>query len=329
VSGSSGPEGGSRPGPGRPPRLAVESWAPEYGSPVEAEALEPSDAQVDVAVEAPADGWAPLPSATGPAGTVRFVDGVRRIDARVWITGDDGVARPGIAASYAAGVARCDGAATVEAVEVRRGVFSASPALTAIPTRHGAYAPYAVAGDSVEELSLGVQQRMGALEALVAGAAPAADLLVVDGPLNKVPSLAGAVGYVKTHRRSYLPPELAPVVGALQAGERTPLFLMTTTWSRFSWYARLPLDGVPAHPWAGVVRGEASGDMAPAEARRLADLATATLPAFASTARRDPRAPQNLYPIGELERRLRHRLGDPLLCYRALQTAASDAGSER
>jgi hypothetical protein len=37
---------------------------------------------------------------------------------------------------------------------------------------------------------------------------------------------------------------------------------------------------------------------------------------------KDPRAPQNLVPIGGLERELRHRLGDQQVLYRALRAAA-------
>jgi hypothetical protein len=38
----------------------------------------------------------------------------------------------------------------------------------------------------------------------------------------------------------------------------------------------------------------------------------------------DPRAPQNLVPIGALERQLRHRMGDPGLVYRALRSAVTE-----
>jgi len=54
----------------------------------------------------------------------------------------------------------------------------------------------------------------------------------------------------------------------------------------------------------------------------MADLATASLPRFASSRHRDPRAPQNLYPIGGLERELRRRSGDARFIYRSLLTAA-------
>ena len=47
-----------------------------------------------------------------------------------------------------------------------------------------------------------------------------------------------------------------------------------------------------------------------------------TLPRFASTAYKDPRAPQNLVPIAGLERRLRGMLGDGRLLHRALTLAA-------
>lgn len=315
--------------PTSPMRLAVEAWAPEYGTAIGADQLPPAESDVDPDVEVPAGDWAPRTPSTGVSpGSVLFVDGVRRVDARVWIIDDDGLARAGLAASYAAGVVRCASAgrsprtAVVERCEVRRGLFSAAPSLSAVTTRYGTYRPCVVAGDGVDALSLGLQQRMGELEGLVVAEAADADLVVVDGPLNRAPSLSCAVGYVKTHQRRYLPAELAAVVAALEAGQRTPLFITTAAWSRYSWYARLPA-GVPpdpvAHPWAGVVRGEVSGDLAAAEAARLADLATATLPAYASAAYKDPRAPQNLVPVGELERALRRHLGDPALLYRSFR----------
>lgn len=310
-------------------RFAVESWAPEYGAPAGSEPLAPAAADVNPAVEVPVAAWAPRTPPPAPAPRrVLFVDGVRRVDARVWITGRDGVARPGIAASYAAGVACCEPAsARIDRCEVRRTLFSAAPGLEAVATRHGQYRPCAVATDGVDALLAELHEAMGTLEARVAAEADdGADLVVVDGPLTRLPAMPRAVGYVKTHHRSYLPPELDAVVAALGPGQRTPLFVTSARWSRHAWYARLPDAGGSgdrgAHPLAGVIRGEVSGDVATAEAARLADLATAALPAYASTAHKDPRAPQNLVPIGELERSLRHHLGDATLLYRSLRVAA-------
>jgi len=55
------------------------------------------------------------------------------------------------------------------------------------------------------------------------------------------------------------------------------------------------------------------------KARRLADLSASCIPSFAGDAFRDPRAPQNLLPIGALENQLRHQLGDPLTIRRAIE----------
>lgn len=310
-------------------RIAVEAWAPEYGSAVETTELDPSGAPVDVNVEVPSAEWGPLDAAALPLPRrVDFTDGVRRIDARVWLADPDGTARLGICASYAAGVVSCDGRAQVVAAEVRRGLFAPAGA-PEIRTQAGVYTPLAVAGGEIEQLSVALQQRMGELEVSLAedagsdlaGGPGAGDrLVVVDGPLRGRQHLTGAIGYIKTHQVGYLPDALAAVVGALAPGQRTPLFVMQTTWSRYSWYLRLP--GERAHPWSGIVRCEASADLPLDEARTRADQSARLLPGFAAAAHKDPRAPQNLYPIGALERELRHRLGDAAWVYRSLRAAA-------
>ena len=306
-------------------RWAIESWAPEYGSSMDAEGMDTTGPEADPDVEVPAAQWAPVsPTATTPAKRVLFVDGVRRIDARVWATTTGGETRAGIAASYAAGVVCCDGTAQLRSAQVGRGVFSSLAEADPLVTRCGTYTPMLADGDSVEQLVAELQQQMRALERATAAAVGTADLVVVDGPLSR-PAVAGAVGYVKTHHRSYLSPELSAVVGRLAPGQRTPLFRTVSREPRFAWYARLP--GGDGHPWAGVVRGETPGDLPLDRVRLLADLATVTWPRFASVAHKDPRAPQNLHPIAELERALRRRLGDAALLYRSLRLAAYSAGS--
>jgi hypothetical protein len=115
------------------------------------------------------------------------------------------------------------------------------------------------------------------------------------------------------------------MVGMLAPGQRTPAFLMGTSWERHSWYLRLP--GPAASPWAGVVRVECPAELPAAEVTRLAGLSQRVLGRFASTAYKDSRAPQNLYPIAGLERELRRRLGDPQLLYRALREASRTPGT--
>ena len=83
------------------------------------------------------------------------------------------------------------------------------------------------AGPAFEQLSLALQQRLTSAEVDLALAYraqnPAADdLLVIDGPLRGRTHLDRAVGYIKTHHASYLPPEQAAVVSALAAGPADP-----------------------------------------------------------------------------------------------------------
>jgi hypothetical protein len=111
------------------------------------------------------------------------------------------------------------------------------------------------------------------------------------------------------------------VVSALEDGQRTPVFATGTAFSRYACYLRLP--GGLATPWAGVVRLEVPADLDVPDAIALLARAAGVLPRYASEPHKEPRAPQNLYPIAGLERALRRRLGDEALLYRALRQAAA------
>ncbi len=301
-------------------RFVIESWATEYGSAVDAEGLDPSSRVADVTVEIPAMSWKPIaPPSTIRPDRILFTDGVRRVDARVWVGNNGHRAVPGICASYAAGAVMCDGRAEVVATEVERGLFSAASEAEAICCRHATYPVRRPESDSPEALALALQQRMGVLETALAESQDA-DLVVVDGPLKGPRSVSPTIGYVKSHHVAYLPDECDATVAALQPGERTPIFLIPGAWSRFSWYLHLP--GAVGHSWAGVVRCETSGDTEINDVIALANMSAGTLPYFASASHKDPRAPQNLYPIAGLERELRRRLGDQELLYRSLRVAA-------
>jgi len=301
-------------------RFAVETWAPEYGVGADEEALEDGGEAVDVDVEVPAAAWAPVRPADRPATRVTFVDGVRRIDARVWITDDAGV-HAGVCASVAAGAVVADGAGArvVEHRVERAVVATGATAGEAIDTVHGPYGFVSVHGDEPEAVYLAIHELMTALEAGVA-TTPDGGVVVYDGPLRGRHA-EQAVGYVKTQRVRYLPDALMPVLTSLDDGERTPLFLIGGRgFRRWSCYVRLP--GPRSHPLAGIVRLELPG--AAVDAAGRAGMLAATLPRFASEPHKEPRAPQNLYPIAGLEQRLRHLLGDPFVMERALRRAAGD-----
>jgi hypothetical protein len=310
-------------------KFSVDPWDPSYGASVETD-LDPSEVSVNADVEVRADAWGPIEATGAAAPVVLFVDGVRRIDARVWITDDEGGSEPGVCASYAAGVVRAAERAEVVQTAVRRGLFSASRAMRSITTHHASvvYPPHAATDGTPEALWIAIQEQMAHVEIEMAGAARAevdADALVLlDGPVTHRTHISGAVGVIKTHATAYLPRELHLMVGDLPERCRTPLFTIGGRGSRHSWYVRLP--GAPGAPWAGVVRCECSASLAPADAVVLAELVTATLPRYASEPHKEARAPQNLYPVGGLERELRRRLGDPDVLYRALRRSAHAAG---
>lgn len=316
-------------------RLYVDAWDPAYGTGFGAEdgrgPSAESTAQTIVDLEVMADSWRPLdpPADRRTPHTVLLVDGVRRIDARVWSEEPDGPTHPGIAASYAAGVVRCDlryGNAEVVRWGVQRGLFTPSPAAVDITAGTCTYAVHRTESGEPAKLVGAVQARLRQLEIEVSAAARADgdnedDLLVVDGPLQSRGGLPRSLGYIKTHQKLYLPSELTSVVTSLRAGQRTPVFALGTTWRQHSWYLRLPAPA--GSPWTGIVRVECSADLSVNQTIALADLSAITLPRLASRPYKDPRAPQNLVPIAGLEKRLRGLLGDARFLHRTLLGAAA------
>ncbi|GAB3463235.1 hypothetical protein [Actinophytocola sediminis] len=308
-----------------PTSYTVDPWDPGYGV-ARGDELDgrESSATLDLDLEVPAAEWRPISPRPGPLpGSVLFLDGVMRTDARIWVHGQDPEPQPGLVASLGVGLVCCDGAARLVDAVVERGLYAATG--EDIKTRHTTYHFHHTPG-GLDKLTLGVQGRLAALEVEVANSWRANsdvedDLLVLDGPLRGRTHLARTVGYVKTHQKSYLQAEQAAVVAALETGQRSPVFGMGTSWQRSSWYLRLP--GSSRAPWSAVVRLECSSDLPVADAVALADVTALVLPALASSPHKDPRAPQNLVPIGGLERQLRHRLGDAALLYRSLRGALS------
>jgi hypothetical protein len=54
---------------------------------------------------------------------------------------------------------------------------------------------------------------------------PEGDLLVIDGPLRGRQHLPRALGYIKSHHSTYLPPELNALVGTLRPGQEVLIHL--------------------------------------------------------------------------------------------------------
>jgi len=314
-------------------RWSVETWEPGYGTPLNVDVdgaggLADTDDPVDVDVEVPGAEWAPrdpAPEAIRPA-SVLFCDGTLRTDARIWITEADGRVRPALAASVAAGAVLSAGRrARVTETSVARVLVSASGQVIPIPSPWGEYEPVLASSDLDAALVAAVLQAMSRLEVQVASSwAAAAELVLVDGRLRAPGHPPGTVGYVKAHAARYLDDRQHGVVAALRPSQRTPLFrLQQMRSTTLSWYLRLP--GGAGHSWAGVVRCEVSSDVPPPRAAALADHTCLVLPSYASERHKDGRAPQNLVPVGALEHRLRHLLGDARLLERYLRRVATPA----
>ena len=309
-------------------QLFVEGWAPEYGSSYESDESLADHDKVDESVEVGGT-WAPLPGADDGIGRVAFVDGVRRVDARLTIDEVD-TPVPGICGSFGVGAVVWDRTTPqstfLDLLVERLAVFGNGQGAP-IPGRGAIiYRSESIPDSDPGMLIKRFHSAMRKAEARLSEKLAQSGLFVIaDGPINDL-SATEKVGYIKSHRAPYLSPQNAPVIGRVRAGQRTPLFVIGRggQYERYSWYQRLA-DLPGGHSWTGIVRCEVSSALTLDAAIAIADRTTALLPLVGSEAHVDPRAPQNLVPIAALERELRRRLGDPAFVYRALRAAVADS----
>lgn len=302
-------------------RLVISEWNPSFTDNADGPSRSQA-AELAVDIERPTAKWEPMEAAGPSPESVVLVDGVQRFDAHVELT-DDSERQPGLCASWAAGAVACHigaGKAEIITAEVERALFTraeSAPPSTYYPLR-------SVPDSELEDLTGAVQlARHDVEQAVAVSVAGQGDLLVLDGTLRGQATLPHAVGYIKSHHRSYLTGGNAETILALRSGQRTPVFHLTTDWERYSWYLRLPSNN--AQGWSGIARLEASSDLQVAEVVALADLSTQAVPRLSSVAYKDARAPQNLTPIAGLERHLKRKLGDARLLLRSLRAETQSA----
>ncbi|MSQ23633.1 MAG: hypothetical protein EXR58_03630 [Chloroflexi bacterium] len=318
-------------------RLRIDPWATDYGAAVQTEDEVESQPDVDVTVEMAPTEWRPItPNPLPRPRSIAFVDGTQRLEAHVTLE-EEGETFFGVMATLAIGAVRAEHTAmTFEEPLVHRTLalgdgqrlFAALGGAAVEPlTIHGGsqdlkFIPRPSKKPALEGVRDAIDSQRRDLETqfgqrLIARGEP---LVVMDGPLRLFPTPhTDLVGYMKTIHRRYLPPECAPILPQLRARERSPLFLILGRTSRYSWYLRLTNPRAIDHSLAGVVRLETVAEIGIERAKELADQTTLYLPDFASPRERDPRAPQNLLPIGGLETRLRHEMGDPAWVRRAIE----------
>jgi hypothetical protein len=311
--------------------LRVDPWDPEYGASTVDLLLEEAPQAVDFAVEDRA--WDPIsPARPDDLPCCAFVDGVRRIDVRLFAE-EDGSVAPALAGSWAVGSAWSTRPPKIGEVTVGRSLVVGGglthPDLTVhVGADDCVYRYVGVGGSDPLDPITGLQNAMRAAEARLAEEVfglGRADLVIQDGPLTYFVN-GPVIGLIKRQSRAYLPPERHTILARLTPAERTPLFrLGEQRLERYSWYTRIAVGRRIDGAMTGIVRLEVPAEVGVMQAQQLADLATSTMPHFASAVGHDPRAPQNLYPVGQLERVLRHRLGDPELLKRALEVCLWEA----
>jgi hypothetical protein len=306
----------------------VEDWGASYGPAYLVSQDDAGSASAELVEDGPHfvphDG---VPAVSGD-GTIAFVDGVRRGEASLWQEDPAGRSGRGVAGGHACGAVVASSASVAFGENrVQRMVIWGGGMTGTLPAIRGGWS-WAVASVAdahpdapLKELQTRMRQEEGRLaEDLCA----AGYLTIVDGPLNFVRSRdLPVVGFVKTHHRALLDPEHHKQIPRLGPGQRSSLFRLGA--DRYSAYLRLAPVSATSSPWSGIVRIEVPQSAGLAAAISTADRVAGMIPRYAGVAHRDPRAPQNLQPVGALERYLRHRLGSAALATRAVREAVAIA----
>jgi len=251
---------------------------------------------------------------------------VRRIEHRLLI-GDGARTVFGLLGSFGVGAVLVDGVArvaheTIGRVAVAGGGVKLDPFAAPVDGRGSLlFEPRSEPENTPVAPVEGLQKAMRHTEAGLAERLSAeVNVVFLDGPLTFLTAAGGSVvGFVKRLLRNYLDPSAHALLPRLEVGARTPLFLIPGRAPRYSWYVRIARGRPIESALTGVVRLEARAARGLDEAQALADLSAREMPRFASDATRDARAPQNLYPIGGLEARLKHLLGDAAVVRRAVE----------
>ena len=203
-------------------------------------------------------------------------------------------------------------------------MFSTAATAADIVTAKATYPARMAASNDIAGLMLAVHERMTDVEVGIAAGSTALISSSSTDRCGAGPTSTTPIGFIKSHAVRYLPDELH------------------RSWARWP-----PGSGRRCSPsrqrGAGtrgtcgflVRRGRRGRASCGASARptsrppsrsRSPTRPPRCCPGSRPSPTRTPAAPQNLYPIGGLERELRHRLGDQALLYRSLRVAAATAG---
>jgi uncharacterized protein len=313
--------------------MLIDPWPPEFESALQIDSVDAAGTpEVDSTVETTS--WAPVAEGTGQHRRVYFVDGVRRVEARV-LTDYQSNLVYGLLGSVGVGATCCEDLhAWYDQVEVTRfAILGAGLRQTELVSAGGqqlCFDGIASAFNTPMEVTSELQNLMRTREAALGHRLLASGACVfADGPLTYFSTATEElVGVIKRLYLAYLDPQRFQLVPKLRVGQRTPLFLIQDgKYDRYAWFLRLAEGRTIDYPLAGVIRLEVRSAVGLQKAKELADFSAEQLPRFASSPTRDSRAPQNLVPVGALEEELRHRLGDAQLIRRSIEVRLSQGAS--
>ncbi|MEM6431642.1 MAG: hypothetical protein AAF708_20555 [Deinococcota bacterium] len=333
--------------------LRLDPWAAEYNTALSAETSvlpEAADnASLNTDIEMDGNSWqAQRPQTAVQAAwqDLFFLDGSRRIEARVLLEQDRQQLAFGALGTYGVGAVSCCAsfsrrAEFLDDMEIERICVLSSgynhvadeqvlPLTAQSPVQLGNLSYRIVPTNKSDADAVVAKLQDAMLEAERNLAARLAEqhpnaLVIGDGPRSFNVRAENILGYVKTIQKVKISVEQLAVVQRLEQGERSPLYVVnprTAEQQYFEWFMRLR----DPRPWlyslAGIVRLQAYAGSDP-ESRledviNLANWLTLTLPKLASRQHQDPRAPQQLLPIRALEAELHRRMGNHAIVRRRI-----------
>lgn len=314
--------------------IHVDDWHPEYGQPNRIAAVDRDRVPPPLVEDEEHGRWQPHAGVAPGDGvpSMAFVDGVRRTEGFLFARDlANGRELRGLAGSFACGavLVERDRLPRFEGCRTQRlAIWGSSPNagpgdLPHVPDVRGGFCwqPLGIAGEELHEPLRALEQQMRQAEGTLADElAQKARLTIVDGPLEFVTRHTRAVvGYIKTHHQQWLAPAEHLRIPDLPLGHRTSLFGLRD--DLYSAYVRVGNPSAVGNRWNGIARIEVPRALGVPQAAAIADQVAGVLPLFAGVPHRDPRAPQNLQPVGALEAFLRRLLGNAPLTRRATRDA--------
>lgn len=320
-------------------RLRFDPWTPDFQGAYQADPAALEELPVNIGIEREEADWAPLTAAFEPEfPELIFIDGSRRMDARIQVEEESGTffahGGLGTTAVGAVAVSASSRARFLPDLRADRWCFTGAGSdhegiiLEAAGSHVGRlhYRHVKVAETDPDSILQALQNRMRQEEAMLAQALSRQHeqaLFVLDGPLPRETVGERTIGYIKTTSIQRLQKPQLDVASRLQAGERTPIYLVGEGERRnYEWLLRLRDPAPWYYSLAGTVRIQVAapaGETGLSDfVKSVADWSCSRLPAFSSLAHQDPRAPQQLLPVRALEAELKRHMGNPLLLRRRI-----------